>query len=67
MPNPDQSLDQVLAELEAEYAALGDKIAFVRERLGLEPGQGDTGPLQSYSSIPKHITTKTYVLKNDKT
>ena len=33
MPNPDQSLDQFLAELEAEYAALGDKIAFIRERL----------------------------------
>ncbi len=48
MPNPDQSLDQFLAELEAEYAALGDKIAFIRERLGLEPGQGDTGPLQSF-------------------
>ena len=47
MPNPDQSLDQFLAELEAEYAALGDKIAFIRERLGLEPDQGDTGPLQS--------------------
>ena len=47
MPNPEQSLDQFLAELEAEYVALGDKIAFIRERLGLEPGQGGTGPLQS--------------------
>ena len=47
MPNPEQSLDQFLAELEAEYVALGDKIAFIRERLGLEPGQEATGPLQS--------------------
>ena len=47
MPNPEQSLDQFLTELEAEYVALGDKIAFIRERLGLEPGQGGTGPLQS--------------------
>ena len=42
MPNPDQSLDQFLAELEAEYAALGDKIAFIRERLGLgDPSRGE--------------------------
>lgn len=38
MPSPEQSLEAFLAELEAEYAKLGDQIAFIRQRLGLEPG-----------------------------
>ena len=65
MPDPNQSLDQYLAELEAEYAALGDKIAFIRDRLGLEPGQGGTGPLQSSGMAPNGLRSSSTIRSDE--